>query len=149
MNFPSLDRLKDALKPWIFGIIHPWVYLATPLTSTDWDGDARSTTAKTLIDLSAVFAGIPAGVKAVLVGVTLRDSGSAASTGGCFLILSPNSTANSGKAFRCSGLANDANGGGGDVIPCDSNGDIYYQTNASGGASATLDVWLELWGWAL
>ena len=147
MNFPSLDRLKDALKPWIFGIIHPWVYLATPLTSTDWDGDARSTTAKTLIDLSVVFAGIPAGIKAVLVGVTLRDSGSAASTGGCFLILSPNSTANIGQTFRASGLANDANGGGSAIIPCDSNGDIYFQCNASG--AGTLDVWIEIHGYAL
>ena len=31
-----------------------FVPLTTPLTSTSWDGDARSTTAKTKIDLSAV-----------------------------------------------------------------------------------------------
>ena len=67
------------------------VFLTTPKTSDSWDGDARSTTAKTLIDLSAVF-GVPAGVKAVLVGVSMRDSGSAASTGGCYLILSPVNT---------------------------------------------------------
>ena len=146
----NLSELLKAIKPFVMGWAGPKFYpLQTPLTSTAWDGDARSTTAKTLIDLSAVFAGVPAGIKAILVGVTLRDSGSAASTGGCFLILSPNNVANSGAAFRCSGLANDANGGGGDVIPCDSNGDIYYQTNASGGASATLDVWLEIMGYWL
>jgi hypothetical protein len=31
------------------------------------------------------------------------------------------------------------------VIPCDANGDVYYQTAASG--SGTLDVSLEIWGY--
>ena len=50
-----------------------WVYLTTPLTSTSWDGDARSTEAATLLDLSSVFS-VPAGVKAVLVRLACRDS---------------------------------------------------------------------------
>ncbi|MDD4465707.1 MAG: hypothetical protein PHY25_03390, partial [Dehalococcoidales bacterium] len=58
------------------------VFLTTPLTSTSWDGDAFSTTSKTLIDLSTVF-GAPAGIKAVLCNVAIKDSASAAND--CFL----------------------------------------------------------------
>ena len=48
------------------------VFLTTPLTSTAWDEDSYSTTAKTLIDLSEVF-GVPAGVKAVMVKISLNS----------------------------------------------------------------------------
>lgn len=123
-----------------------FVPLTTPLTSTSWDGDSFSTTGKTLIDLSAVF-GIPAGVKAVLAGVSLRDSGSAGSSSGCYLILSPNSTSYSGVYTYCAGLANDAWTHHNITVPCDANGDVYYQINASG--SATMDVYLEIWGYWL
>ena len=123
-----------------------FIALTTPLTSTRWDGDSFSTTGKTLIDLSAVF-GIPAGVKAVLAGVSLRDSGSAGSSSGCYLILSPNSTSYSGVYTYCAGLANDAWTHHNITVPCDANGDVYYQINASG--SATMDVYLEIWGYWL
>jgi hypothetical protein len=120
------------------------VRLTTPLTSTSWDGDSYSTTAKTLIDLSAVFSA-PAYIKAVICNIAIRDSGSAAATTGCFLLLSPNNTADQGLAVSCAGLANDATMRGGLIVPCSSNGDVYYQINASG--ASTMDVWLEIWGY--
>jgi hypothetical protein len=119
-----------------------FVPLQTPLTSTSWDGDSYSTTAKTLIDLSAVF-GAPAGIKAVLCYVTIRDSGSAA--GDPYLILSPNNTAASGLAATCAGQANDSASRQVIIVPCDANGDVYHQINASG--ASTMDVWIELWGY--
>ena len=119
-----------------------FVPLTTPLTSTAWDGDARSTTGKTLLDLSAVF-GVPAGVKAILFNVAVRDSASAANE--CLLILSPNNTTNNGPYIGCGGLANDKYSRGTLIVPCDSSGDIYYQIYASG--SGTFDVWLEVWGY--
>ena len=121
-----------------------WVYLTTPLTSTSWDGDARSTTAKTLIDLSAVFA-VPAGVRAVLVYVSLKDSGSAGTD--CYLVLAPNDTANQGMFFNADRSGDDRNYRGNGVIPCDANGDIYFQVAASG--AATCDVRIEVWGYLL
>ena len=59
-----------------------WVILpqASRLTSSAWDGDARSTTGSTLIDMSAVF-GTPENIDAVLLRVSCRDSGSAAAPG--------------------------------------------------------------------
>jgi len=121
-----------------------WFYLTTPLTSTSWDGDARSTTAKTLIDLSAVF-GVPAGVKAVDVKVMLRDSGSASY--GALVVLSPYNTSYSGKSWQCGGLPNDYTHRASGIVPCNADGDIYYQVDASG--VNTLDVWLEIWGYYL
>jgi hypothetical protein len=120
---------------------HP---LTTPLTSTAWDGDSYSTTAKTLIDLSAVF-GVPAGVRAVLVRLLGRDSDSAANLSGCLLMVSPNNTAYVGLGVRVAGITNDAIGENTVICPCDANGDIYYQIAATG--AGTLDAWIEIWGY--
>lgn len=121
------------------------VFLTSPLKSTSWDGDARSTTAKTLIDLSSVF-GAPAGIKGIFVRLVARDSGSSA--GYCQLGLSPNSTADS-VAMQCylQGVANDVYVSANGVVPCDANGDVYYQITASG--TGTLDAIIEIWGYWL
>jgi hypothetical protein len=140
----KLKRLEGEIERLKTGEIGRFVPLTTPLTSTAWDGDAYSTTAKTKIDLSAVF-GVPAGVKAVLFSVYLRDSGSAAGT--CDLILSPNNTDLSGLYTACSGVANDKFVGNGPIVPCDANGDVYYQIRASG--VGTMDIYLEVWGYWL
>ena len=121
-----------------------FVALTTQLTSTAWDGDSFSTTAKTKIDLSAVF-NVPDGVKAVLVVAAVRDSASAAND--CMLCLSPNNSSLAGPKVACSGLANDKWGYSTFIVPCDTNGDIYYQVVASG--AGTLDAYLEIWGYWL
>jgi hypothetical protein len=123
-----------------------FVPLTTPLTSTSWDGDARSTTGKTLIDLSDVF-GAPAGIKAISAYIYLRDSGSAGSNT-TYFGLSPNDT-DGQLAMACGsrGLPNDYYAFEQGICPCDANGDVYYQCIATG--SNTLDVWLEIWGYWL
>ena len=119
--------------------------LTTPKTSTSWDGDSFSTTAKTKIDLSDVF-GVPDGVKAILVRLTARDSGS--SSGACQFALSPNNTADSVAAQAyLQGVANDVYVSENGVVPCDSGGDVYYQITASG--TGTLDAFIEIWGYWL
>lgn len=122
--------------------IPKFVPLTTPLTSTSWDGDAYSTTAKTLIDLSEVF-GAPAGIKAVLVRLIARDSGS--SSFNAYVDLSPSSGITSALSVRPGGKANDYWDENNGVVPCDSNGDIYYKIGASG--AGTMDVVLEIWGY--
>jgi hypothetical protein len=122
-----------------------WVYLTTPLTSTDWDGDAHSTTAKTLIDLSAIF-GVPAGVKAIKVVTVINDSSSAA--GYVWLRLANNNTdqiadyihwlafaTNDGFSYNCG------------TVSCDNNGDIYYQISASG--VNTMDIIIQIYGYLI
>lgn len=121
-----------------------FIALTTPLTSTDWDGDSFSTTAKTKIDLSAVF-GVPAGVKAVLINIGIRDSNSL--IGDPYIVLSPNSTSLSGFMHRIKGLPNDYPYYHQVVVPCNSDGDIYYQIAATG--TDTMDVWIEIWGYWL
>ncbi len=123
-----------------------WVYLSAPLTSTSWDGDGKSTTAKTLLDLSTVFSA-PAGIRAAYVLVVANDSASAAATTTCWIILSPNDTAGSGMIHRVSGMTNDSKHATMMTVPCDANGDFYYQINASG--STTLDVTIEIWGYLI
>jgi len=121
-----------------------FVPLTTPLTSTSWDGDAYSTTAKTKIDLSSVFSA-PAGIKAVLVQIISRDSGSAADNT-IFFGISPNDTPSS-LAVMCTSrmLPNDTLVYETGICPCDSNGDIYYQIDASG--TGTMDCWIRIWGY--
>ena len=112
-----------------------FIPLTSPLTSTSWDGDSFSTTSKTLIDLSEVF-GVPAGVKAVNIKVSMRDSDSADGSSG--IVFGPNATAWEGRGAQVSGIRNDAIMDFDLTVPCDVNGDIYYQTFASG--TNTLDV---------
>ena len=127
------------------GWVTKWTYLAAPLVSTAWDGDAFSTTAKTLIDLSVVF-GVPANVKAVLVSVLSRDSGSAGAA--CYFELAPNATANQAAIWvRLQGIVNDTWVAEQGVVPCTAAGDMYYQVLATG--AATLDVIIEIWGYLL
>lgn len=125
-------------------------FFDSPLTSTSWDGDAYSTTAKTLIDVSATFTNasgetVPGGVKAVLVRLIARDSGSAASTTAYFA-LAPNSGTTHAAVVRPAGVTNDAYVEQTAVVPCDTNGDVYYQINATG--AGTMDCWIEVWGYA-
>ena len=63
-----------------------WHFLATPLTSTSWDGDTKGTGDRATVDLSAVF-GVPAGVKAVLMSI--QTAGYAAND---YIRFGPNST---------------------------------------------------------
>ena len=118
--------------------------LTTELMSTSWDGDSFSTTSKTLIDLSSVF-GVPAGVKAVYVQMAIRDS--ASSTTDAWIVLGADNTAGRGINFGCGGLANDMWARPAAIVPCNTDGDIYYQINASG--TSTFDVYLFIWGWWL
>ena len=142
---PIVDTVTGTIK-WISRVnLSGWTFLTTPLASTSWDGDAFSTTAKTKIDLSVVF-GVPAGVKGIFVRLVARDSGSSA--GYCQFSLSPNATAGSVvvQAYLW-GVPNDVYVSVNGVVPCDANGDIYYQIVASG--TGTLDAFIEIWGYWL
>ena len=118
-------------------------WLGTPLTSTAWDGDARSTTTATKIDMSSVFSGYPTdAVKAVMVRLACRDSATLGTTG-LNINVGPSAT----YYYNVSTIAI-----GGDVISsqtawcaCDAAGDIYFRVVASG--TKTLDAWLEVWAY--
>lgn len=117
--------------------------LTTKLTSTSWDGDSYATTAKTKIDLSAVF-GAPAGIKMVYFAGAIRDSGAASSD--CFILFGPDNTANSGVGADCHPV-NDRWTRFSCWVPCDSAGDVYYQIQASSGTS--FEIYLEIWGYVI
>lgn len=141
----EIVQIWEKLRTRVLEAAAPKFYpLAAPLTSTSWDGDSFSTTAKTKIDLSAVF-GAPAGVKAVLIWVGIRDSGSAG--GDTYLVLGPTNSAGVGVSVGPSGRANDAWERAQLVVPCDANGDIYYQVAASG--ASTMDIFLQIDGYWL
>jgi len=123
-----------------------FIPLTTPLTSTSWDGASFSTTPKTLIDLSSVFS-VPAGVKAILARISARDSASAG-TQNLYFALAPNdATLSHALAVKPSGLTNDYVADAVGIVPCDANGDVYYQIKASG--TNTMDCWFQIWGYWL
>ena len=119
-----------------------FVPLTAPLTSTNFDGVAFSTTAATLIDLSAEFSA-PAGIKAIVARVQCRDSASL-TTSGLIVTLSPGTGVNP-MTTSPSGLPNDWYTYENGVVPCDGNGDIYYSVTASG--SLTMDITITIWGY--
>lgn len=137
----AIDRLKSIGAP-RFRKCDP------PLTSTSWDGDAYSTTAKTKIDLSAVFSA-PGGITQVLVRLQAADSGSAAAAANsCWFGVSPNDTAASlVGAVRLAGEPNDFFKETTFLCPCDSSGDIYFQCAATG--ASTMDVYIQIWGYEI
>lgn len=120
-----------------------WHFLTTSLTSTSWNGNSFSTTSKTLIDLSSVF-GAPAGIKAILAEHSIKDTGS--SNGTCRLVLSPNNVDMTGVHL----MGSPTNGHfatSNAIIPCDANGDIYYQIVASG--TNTMTIYFQILGYWL
>jgi len=138
-NSDPFDKSKGITRKKLLGEY----WLTTPLTSTDWDGDAKSDAGPTKLDMSAVFTGYPdMAVKAVLLRIAARDD-AAIGTAGLYFSVGPSATYY---------YALQANPPGADVLssntgicPCDANGDIYYKINASG--SGTCDCWLEVWGY--
>lgn len=123
--------------------VHGLTPLTTPLTAAAWTSSTRSTTGKTLIDLSAVF-GAPAGIKAVLMRVAVSDSGAAGTD--CHIILGPLSSAGTGIGISCLPVNNRPQRAE-VIVPCNGNGDIYYQIVASG--SNTMTVTLEIYGYLI
>ena len=112
------------------------VFLTTPLTSTNWDGDTKTTADRAIVDLSAVF-GVPAGIKAVLMSIQTQ-----ANAVNDYIRFGPNSTYNYALICRTTVASQIAHASG--IVPCDSNGDIYcYPSGDIEG------VWVWIWGYFL
>lgn len=122
-----------------------WAYFpyTTKKTSGSFDGDPKSTTAATKIDLSAVF-GVPAGVKAVQCRIYARDNAGHILTAQ-YLGVGPSVADPFMLTVRPVGndqiMENDG------MVTCDANGDIYWRCGASGGG--TLDIWIEINGYCI
>ena len=125
---PNVELL--ALAEALESVMPRWVILpqASRLTSTAWNGAARSTTAATKIDMSAVF-GTPANIDAVLLRVSCRDSGSA--TTQAFILLADADPGPDSIVVRAAEINNRWNDAY-PVVPTDANGDIYYSCSATG-----------------
>ena len=113
------------------------VFLRTQLTSTSWDGDAKTSANNGVLDLSALF-GVPAGIKAVLCAVTAYSTAGAIS-----IVLKPDGDASNAPPINVHTVASAYQGRGG-WVPCDANGDIYFES----GSATAANVWLEIWGYA-
>jgi hypothetical protein len=113
-----------------------WYFLSTPLTSTSWDGDTKTTSNRAVVDLSSVF-GVPAGVKAVLMSI--QTQGDAAND---YIRFGPDSVNNFTLVCRTqvAGVIAHASG----IVPCDANGDVYCHTS---GTVESVYVWI--WGYWL
>jgi hypothetical protein len=112
------------------------VFLTTPKTSTDWDGDTKTTSNRAIVDLSTVF-GVPAGIKAVLMSIQTQ-----ADAVNEYIRFGPNSTYNYALICRTPVASQIAHAMG--IVPCDSNGDVYCYP------SGTIEnVYVYIWGYWL
>ena len=113
-----------------------FVPLTTPLTSTDWDGDTKTTSDRAIVDLSTVF-GVPAGIKAVLMSIQTQ-----ADAVNEYIRFGPNSTYDYALICRTPVASQIAHAMG--IVPCDSNGDVYCYP------SGTIEnVQVYIWGYWL
>jgi hypothetical protein len=125
----------DKTKKIAYQYVGP-TFLTTPLTSTSWDGDTKTTGNRGIIDLSAVF-GVPAGVKAIIAYLQIKDSNP-----NVYGRIGPSETYNYTLTVRTQ-VANIYSNDTG-IVPCDSNGDIYFYN------SEELDeVFIQIWGYWL
>ena len=131
----SLEREVERLQRWERPAIKP-VFLTTPKTSTDWDGDTKTSADRAIVDLSAVF-GVPAGIKAVLMSIQTQ-----ADAVNEYIRFGPNSTYNYALTCRTPVASQIAHAMG--IVPCDSNGDVYCYP------SGTIEnVYVYIWGYWL
>jgi hypothetical protein len=112
------------------------VFLTTPKTSTDWDGDTKTTTDRAILDLSTVF-GLPAGIKAVLMSIQTQ-----ADAANEYIRFGPNSTYNYVLTCRTTVASQIAHAIG--IVPCDSNGDVYCYPSGT-----VENVYAWVWGYWL
>lgn len=147
-DFCGITCVEGAIPPANFiRRVNEVIYLTTAITDTSWNGDSFSD-AEADIDLSAFGNGCPPKIKAVLLSVNTRDSGSAPK----FVEFGPGGISIDGVnkvalGNRADGLASDTLRMVSGWIPCDANGDIRYKIDASG--SSTMDVWINIWGYVL
>lgn len=113
-----------------------FIQLTTPLTSTSWDGDTKTTSDRATVDLSDVF-GVPAGVKAVLMSIQTQ-----ADAENDYIRFGPDSTYNYALVCRTAVASQIAHAFG--VVPCDANGDVYCYPS---GTIENVYVWI--WGYWL
>lgn len=140
-----MDKLSELASLVASRINAPrWHYLQTPLTSANWNGNARSTTGVTVIDLSTEF-GVPSQIKAVRVRVAARDSASAGGTYSFELGSTSGFTIAQMTVWMQS--PNDRINENTDAVACNSDGDIYFKNTASG--VGTMDVFIYVTGYYL
>jgi len=149
-----LQKLKPHVAAWVTRDINRehsqpvagmryFSYGDDPLTNTNFNGDSFSDVASwTKIDLSADFSMVPI-ASAVVLEVSARDSASASTD--CYLAIAGGSSPTVSQFVGPHGLANDAWHRSRLIVPCDANGDLWYQIQASG--SNTFDLWLRIFGY--
>ena len=121
------------------------VYLATPYTNANFNGDSFSdVAANTKIENTDWSTTIPTTAKALLLRCAVRDSGSAGETTCQLQLYSAAAAATASAVVPVAGVANDAFHEAQVIVPC-TDGDIWYQIAASG--ANTFDVWLWLIGY--
>lgn len=128
----EVERLKVKESPIMSNYGRP-VFLTTPLTSTDWDGDTKGTGDRAIVDLSTVF-GVPAGVKAVLMSI--QTQGDAVNE---YIRFGPDSGNNFTLICRTQVAGQIAHASG--IVPCDANGDVYCYTSTTNVEGVQVWIW--------
>ena len=130
----ELLKLADMLA----SVMPRWVILpqASRLISTSWDGDARSTTGATAIDMSTVF-GTPANIDALWLRVSIRDSGSASAV--AWIRFDNVAPGDDSVVVRTADI-NDRWADQYPVVATNSDGDIYFDCQATGVGTLDVDI---------
>jgi hypothetical protein len=119
------------------------VQLINPITAASFNWTATSTIAKTAVNVTTQFPGVPSGVKSIDLMIGVRDSGSA--TVDCWVIVAPNTGNFVGDAVDCHPVNDRIHRAQRTVKVV--NNLIYMQRNASG--TGTLDVFIQCTGYEI
>ena len=134
-------RVADFPRP---EICNPY-FLTTPYTNANFNGDSFSDVAvNTKIENTDWSTTIPADAKALLIRCQIRDSDSTNTNGLYFRLYGASGAADPSVSLWLNGVPNDQWTSETAIVPC-TDGDIWYQVNASG--ADTMDVYLWCFGY--
>lgn len=143
----TIERDAERLAVLLAGMpgVKQFYPLASPWTSTAWDGDSFSTVGTaTQLNISG-FSGAPADtshIRAVLLYVSLKDSAAWGTSG---LAFSCGPSASMWFMFESLCYGGDVLSVASGIVNTDANGDVWYKIAASG--ASTMDIWLRIWGY--
>lgn len=142
--FDGVILVDGAICPTYMPAVKP-IFLRDDMSDGNWDGDAKSDGDSTVLDLSAFGNGLPPNIKAVLFTLGIKDSGSAGAP--CFARVGPDIVDSHCLWHFIQGVPNGVVRTAVAWVPCDPNGDVYIQIDATG--VNTMNVWIWIWGYIL
>lgn len=118
--------------------IYCYRFLTTYISSLTYTNYVTSSFSKIDKSLATEFSGVPSNAKALLLSISIKDSGSISND--CYFIVGPNATPGDGSIVRVSGIANGFYTTSVVIANSNNYGVLYFEAKASGTNTMTVNI---------